>query len=216
MGNEDQSAQDKTSIMTLHAAKGLEFATIFLPGWEEGIFPNQLSMDDHGVAGLEEERRLAYVGLTRAKTKAFILYAASRQVFGQWQNPLPSRFIEELPDAYIERRSSLYQGAGSASGLRHEPVDWAVSPKGYGAGWRRAYNKSETLAERRAKSKTIDGSARRIRPSETITCDFAIGERVFHEKFGYGLIEDVDGDKLDVNFETSGLKRIVDSFVRPA
>lgn len=216
MENEQDTDQDKTSIMTLHGAKGLEFETVFLPGWEEGIFPNQLAMDDHGLAGLEEERRLAYVGLTRAKRKAFIFHAASRQVFGQWQNPLPSRFLDELPEAHIERQSSFTSGTGSISNLQLEPVDWGARPAGYGAGWRRAHQKGESLAERRARSRTIDGRARRIKPSREITTEFAIGERVFHQKFGYGLIEDVDGDKLDVMFETSGLKRIVGSFVQPA
>jgi DNA helicase-2/ATP-dependent DNA helicase PcrA len=216
MGNAEEVGQDKASIMTLHAAKGLEFKTVFLPGWEEGIFPNQLAMDDHGLAGLEEERRLAYVGLTRAKSKAFILHAASRQVFGQWQNPLPSRFLDELPDAHVERQSSFTRGAGHAANLHQEPVDWGARPAGYGSGWRRAHQKSESLAERRARSKTIEGTARRIKPSNEIAAEFAIGERVFHQKFGYGVIEDVDGDKLDVSFETSGLKRIVGSFVQPA
>ncbi|MEE8371116.1 MAG: UvrD-helicase domain-containing protein [Sphingomonadales bacterium] len=217
MDNQEDSSSEKVSIMTLHGAKGLEFDNVFLPGWEEGMFPNQMALDEKGLEGLEEERRLAYVGLTRAGKRVYILHASSRLVFGQWQTPLPSRFLDELPAEFTEVESVIAEAPRRAGGFAEGRADWNVQAKGYGAGWNRARQKTESLAEKRARSRTIEGRARRIshRPEE-VTSSYAIGERIFHEKFGYGIIEDVDGNKLDVMFETSGLKRIVDSFVAPA
>lgn len=121
MENEQNDAQEKVTIMTLHAAKGLEFDYVFLPGWEEGVFPHQRAMDESGVKGLEEERRLAYVGITRARKRATILYAANRRIYNQWQSALPSRFVDELPDEHIERISDT--GLGGHGG-NHSPGAW--------------------------------------------------------------------------------------------
>jgi len=194
MANEQTDADEKFSIMTLHSAKGLEFDTVFLAGWEEGVFPNPLALDEAGLAGLEEERRLAYVGLTRAKRKAHVLYASERQIYGQWQSSLPSRFLEDLPKANIEFVSDIRVYAPRRGGM--ETLD--AHP-----GQRRG-------------SRLIEGKARRLAPKEPETSEFAVGERVFHDKFGYGVIEDVDGRKLSVAFEQSGPKKIMDSFIRRA
>jgi len=246
MENAAGGNMEQLSIMTMHAAKGLEFDHVFLPGWEEGVFPNQRALDDSGLTGLEEERRLAYVGLTRARQSATIVYAGSRQLFGQWQDLIPSRFLDDLPEDHVERHSNLgYSGdSGYASGYgggysrvqedsNYTPPSGGSSPgwqratsKGYtpGQGYTRGYTaeKNEpTRAERIAKNRPpiIEGQARKAtasRAKPTIISDFAIGERVFHEKFGYGLIEDIDGNKLEVNFEHSGSKKIMDNFVERA
>jgi ATP-dependent DNA helicase UvrD/PcrA len=197
MANEQTDAVEKFSIMTLHSAKGLEFDTVFLAGWEEGVFPNPLALDDMGLAGLEEERRLAYVGLTRAKRKAHVLYASERQIYGQWQSSLPSRFLEELPKDTTEFVSDIRVYAPPR---RDGSESFEVS----------------SVPGKRGRHRLIEGTARRLAPKEPETSDFAVGERVFHDKFGYGLIEDVDGRKLSVTFEQSGLKKIMDSFVRRA
>lgn len=191
MATETTDSDEKFSIMTLHSAKGLEFDTVFLAGWEEGVFPNALTLDESGLAGLEEERRLAYVGLTRAKRQAHILYACERQIFGQWQSQIPSRFIDELPKEHINFSSDIAVYA-AASDNAMQAAD--------GGNWRR-------------RGKLIEGSARHM-PIRSEVSDYAVGERVFHEKFGYGTIEDVEGRKLSVKFETSGVKKIMDDFVR--
>ena len=232
MEMEQDGGTDKVSIMTLHGAKGLEFDTVFLPGWEEGIFPSQLTLDESGLKGLEEERRLAYVGLTRARKKAHILFAGTRMIFGKWQSALPSRFIDELPAEHVEQSAAagLYGAATAfrAASKRRDGSDrdeWDQSAgtdeaedlgnrTGHmGPGWKRAVRKG--FASGRRGPMTIDGSARHVKrkPRPVPVSDFAIGERVFHDKFGYGIVEDVDGDKLEVNFETTGSKKIMDSFV---
>ncbi len=237
MEMEQDKGTDKVSIMTLHGAKGLEFDTIFLPGWEEGIFPSQRTLDEQGLKGLEEERRLAYVGLTRARKRAHILFAGTRLIFGKWQSALPSRFIDELPAEHVEQSAAagLYGAATAfrAASKRRDGSDgdeWDQSTGSdeaedlgnrtghMGPGWQRAARKSAVrkgFASGRQGPMTIDGSARRVKhkPRPVPVSDFAIGERVFHDKFGYGVVEDVDGDKLEVNFETTGSKKIMDSFV---
>ena len=208
MENENTSSDDQVTLMTLHAAKGLEFDTVFLPGWEEGMFPNQRALDESGNAGLEEERRLAYVGLTRARKRAMIYCAANRQVHGQWVSALPSRFLSELPEEKITIASEpglmgntsggLSGGAGGAGSWRGSGYDW-----GSGS-WRRPSAAS--------KGKVVDAAWEVIsRPAKTGL--FGVGERVFHQKFGYGTISGVDGNKLHVDFEKSDSKTVVDSFV---
>jgi DNA helicase-2/ATP-dependent DNA helicase PcrA len=207
MDNEDLATTDKVTVMTLHGAKGLEFDTVFLPGWEEGLFPHQRALDETGVQGLEEERRLAYVGITRAKRCALISFAANRRTFGQWQSSLPSRFIDELPPGHVERAGSLGVSSGVSSGQMsggyHDgPSDVfkAKTKAGYGAGWKRA-------AQRRPADDIVYASARVTQGG------LGVGQRVFHQKFGYGTIRSLDGDKLDIDFEKAGFKKVMASFV---
>ena len=177
---------DSISLMTLHRAKGLEFDIVFLPGWEEGLFPHQRAMDENGLAGLEEERRLAYVGITRARRHVVISSAMCRMVAGRWLTPFPSRFIDELPDEHVER-----QGEGAFG----ETPAWR-----YGAGGGRV----------------IDAPAWEVKPREDRIGQFKVGQRVFHRKFGYGAVRAIEREKLTVDFETSGDKTLINSFVEPA
>ncbi len=203
MENQENKTEDKVSLMTLHAAKGLEFDTVFLPGWEEGVFPHQRSLDEEGLKGLEEERRLAYVGVTRARKEASILYAANRRIYNQWQNFLPSRFIEELPDEHVEHASDqgLYGGIGAQSSLRETIRSFEYeSPKSRG----------------HAMDGTVIEGEVWLAPSKKDSGKLAVGNRIFHQKFGYGKVVSADGNKLEVAFEKAGTKKIIDSFVEPA
>jgi DNA helicase-2/ATP-dependent DNA helicase PcrA len=200
----EKAGSDMVSIMTLHAAKGLEFDTVFLPGWEEGLFPNQRALDDKGLAGLEEERRLAYVGLTRARKRAYVSFAANRRVFNQWQSAIPSRFLKELPTDQLAESSDagLYAtySAGHHGGLRDHASGFdyeSLGVRGKRTRWR-----DETLDDRRA----VEGDK----------VDLSVGQRVFHQKFGYGRIIAVDGNKLDIEFEKAGSKKVLDSFIEAA
>lgn len=199
MENEERSDTAKLSIMTLHGAKGLEFATVFLPGWEEGLFPNQRSLDEGGLASLEEERRLAYVGITRARKHAMISFAANRRVYGQWQSATPSRFIDELPADHIDvfSESGVYARQDAATKTMVDPFSGVD-------GIPRSRRRMIEAARSPAYKPAGDGSG------------FSIGLRVFHQKFGYGKITYVDGDKLDIDFEKAGPKRVMASFVLPA
>lgn len=229
MENDNNDTNEKVSLMTLHGAKGLEFDTVFLPGWEEGLFPNQRALDETGVKGLEEERRLAYVGITRAKKKAHIYFAGNRQVFGQWQSSLPSRFIDELPADHIEMESNqgLYGNQRqSRGGWGDDYADEGYFTSGgdkYGPGWQRAqsWRQEQTgYSQRPQRSSppviTQTPSRPKKKKAPAPISDFAIGERVFHQKFGYGMIEDVEGNKLLVEFDKAGAKRVVDTFVTRA
>lgn len=203
MENQENKTEDKVSLMTLHAAKGLEFDTVFLPGWEEGVFPHQRSLDEEGLKGLEEERRLAYVGVTRARKEASILYAANRRIYNQWQNFLPSRFIEELPDEHVEHASDqgLHGGIGAQSSLRETIRSFEYeSPKSRG----------------HARDGTVIEGEVWLAPSKKDSGKLAVGNRIFHQKFGYGKVVSADGNKLEVAFEKAGTKKIIDSFVEPA
>ena len=193
MENEEQAGADRISMMTMHGAKGLEFDTVFLPGWEEGVFPSQRSMDENGNKGLEEERRLAYVGLTRAKKRAIVSYAANRRIYANWQSSIPSRFVEELPEEHVER-------AGSAALARDARL---LAPSLFGNG---------PLVARR--QRTPESWEQPGRPAQTEVFD--IGQRVFHEKFGYGIVTSTDDDRLDIDFEKAGQKRVLDRFVARA
>jgi DNA helicase-2/ATP-dependent DNA helicase PcrA len=203
----------KVSIMTLHAAKGLEFPMVFLPGWEDGLFPSQRSMDETGLKGLEEERRLAYVGITRAEEVCTISFAANRRVFGQWQNSMPSRFIDELPEEHVEVLTppGLYGGGYGAAAPTSTLHDAAAEANVYNSpGWRRlqARSQARTVSQpRESKNTVIDLTA---------TSSFSVGERVFHQKFGYGAIAGIEGDKLEIAFEKAGTKKVVAKFVSAA
>ncbi len=211
MDTDSGDAQDKVNLMTLHAAKGLEFDTVFLPGWEEGVFPNQRALDDQGRAGLEEERRLAHVGLTRAKKRLRIYFAINRRIHGLWNNTLPSRFLDELPEEHVNVREAA--GGFSEPRSRFDRVEPFSS--GYGTpGWQRAQARKENNGERGRFVKTpvtIEGTV--IDTSSATASQFSRGERVFHQKFGYGRIKEVDGTKLTVDFDKAGEKRVVGSFV---
>ncbi len=194
MENEERAEGDKVSLMTLHGAKGLEFDTVFLPGWEEGIFPNQRSMDESGNKGLEEERRLAYVGLTRARRRAIVSHAQNRRIYANWQQSIPSRFLEELPAEHVEH-------TGSAAMARDNLVIAAT-----------AFSGQFPLVARRPR--VIDAWEQPARPARTD--QIPVGARVFHTKFGYGIVTAAEDDKLDVRFETSGDKRVLDRFLERA
>jgi len=216
MDNENEEQGEKVSIMTLHAAKGLEFPAVFLPGWEDGLFPSQRSMDESGLKGVEEERRLAYVGITRAEEICTISFAGNRRVYGQWQSQLPSRFIDELPEDHVEVLTppGLYGGGYGAaaggsvqSGLETRAAEANVynSP-----GWRRLQSRAgdrPVSQPRDSKSSVIDAQA---------ISAHTLGERVFHQKFGYGAIIGVEGDKLEIDFEKAGVKKVVARFVTAA
>jgi DNA helicase-2/ATP-dependent DNA helicase PcrA len=212
---EKNDQEEEVSIMTLHSAKGLEFPLILLPGWEEGTFPSQRSMDEAGSEGLEEERRLAYVGITRARERAKIYFAANRQIYGSWQSSLPSRFIDELPPENVSAGSETgYYDNNSINEVKIEITSEfpdSASRRYNSPGWQRyKTHKSKTLYDRQFEgkfSKKLDAYA---------TQKFKIGERIFHQKFGYGKIQTVDGNKLNVDFEKAGHKKVLDSFVDPA
>ncbi len=212
------AGDDAVQIMTLHAAKGLEFPLVFLPGWEEGVFPSQRSMDEHGERGLEEERRLAYVGLTRAREEARISFAANRQVYGRWTSQLPSRFVDELPHASVEAASETgYYGGGP--GLKQTGSTWDETHYGSGydsPGWKRAQSRGYAGGPP-GRTQVIEGEGRLVAISDPARPSaYARGDRVFHQKFGYGQVTVVEGNKLTVAFETAGEKKVIDSFIQPA
>ncbi len=217
---------ERASIMTLHAAKGLEFDTVFLPGWEEGLFPHQRALDEQGLAGLEEERRLAYVGITRARKSARISFAQNRRTRGLYQSATPSRFVDELPEdsvEVIEAKSpfgSTYASFGRQNPYGASRFDDAPQPfrSSYETpGWQRA--KDAWKAQGRAASTgpmrrtppTIEGQL--IASSSDDSCDFSVGDRVRHQKFGGGTVREVDGNKLTIEFDTGDRKRVVASFL---
>ena len=201
--NEAQSGGEAVNIMTLHGAKGLEFDSVFLPGWEEGLFPHSRALDEGGIAALEEERRLAYVGLTRAKRRAVVSFAANRRIFDRWQSALPSRFVAELPEADVDRRIAIGLHGGATP--MHARVGF---DDGYAAGhrMRRAGLAAPTPS-------TIDGQAETVVTSDPEGTRFSVGERIFHQRFGYGRIRAVEGNKLQVEFDHAGSKKVIDSFV---
>jgi len=203
--------------MTLHAAKGLEFPLVFLPGWEEGIFPSQRSLDEKGAVALEEERRLAYVGITRAQELCRISFAANRQIYGRWQSAIPSRFIDELPEEHVDVVSEpgLYGNAASNmenhsqfTGERQKEDTYYDNPA-----WQRARNASTRGTN---KPPQIEGRAKTISAKAPGKSKFKAGQRVFHQKFGYGKVKATEGQKLSVDFDHSGLKKIMESFVEGA
>jgi len=201
--------RDLVSLMTLHAAKGLEFDTVFLPGWEEGLFPNQRALDESGTRALEEERRLAYVGLTRARRQAILSFAANRLLHGSWTPAIPSRFVDELPKDHIQVESDpgLY---GAVSG------GFGTADSGFAEGRAQRWSPGMARARRRRANEgayvELSGAAADPRPG----AGFSRGARIFHRKFGYGTVDSVEGDRLDIAFDKAGRKKVIASFVVPA
>ena len=213
MDTDSGDQEEKVSLMTLHAAKGLEFGTVFLPGWEEGLFPHQRSLDENGRAGLEEERRLAYVGLTRAKCRANLFFATNRRIHGLWQSTASSRFLDELPDDNVEvidtgSLRTSQSGYGHSRFDEREPFASTYSTPG----WQRAQkNRGRAASNPWKEPPMIEGEV--LARSTGTDSAYSVGERVFHQKFGYGRITSVDGNKLTIDFEHSGSKRVLDSFI---
>ncbi|MEL6957494.1 MAG: 3'-5' exonuclease, partial [Pseudomonadota bacterium] len=221
MDNASEEAEDKVTIMTLHAAKGLEYPAVFLPGWEDGLFPSQRSMDESGLKGLEEERRLAYVGITRAEEICTISFASNRRVYGQWQSQMPSRFVDELPEDHVDVLTppGLYGGGFGAAGMSasanpasmgmaSDLHDKAASADVYNSpGWRRLQAKSQhrpMSQPQESRNMVIDMNA---------TSSHTVGDRVFHQKFGYGEVMEIEGDKLVIEFDKAGTKKVVAKFI---
>lgn len=220
MDNDAASDDEKVTIMTIHAAKGLEFGHVFLVGWEDGVFPSQRALDEGGTASLEEERRLAYVAITRARHSCTIFHAANRRIYGQWTSSIPSRFISELPDAHVVHETSMAGGESlwrANWSAQSDPFAHVARSTGRGPGWQRGRSASSSGSS----NNTV---ATRVKESRTSAIslgnkgrgDVSIGQRVFHEKFGYGVIADIEGNKLEIEFEQSGRKRVLDSFITPA
>src|SRR5438876_284633 len=247
----EKTEGEAVSIMTLHSAKGLEFDTVFLPGWEEGLFPHQRTLDDQGRAGLEEERRLAHVGITRARRRVNIYFAANRHMHGLWSSNIPSRFLDELPEADVEVTESKggFSAYGNTGASRFDEMTHFGSSYGT-PGWQRArargrfghdgfdddgYSKRDGATDdaasasspRRSEGGGVHASVRRkprtrlpltiegelVAKSTGTVSEFAIGDRVFHQKFGNGNVTAIDGNKLTIQFDKAGEKRVVDRFV---
>ena len=229
MDNDEARQGERVTIMTIHAAKGLEFDTVYLPGWEEGVFPSQRAMDEGGLASLEEERRLAYVAITRARRKATILHAANRRIYGQWTSSIPSRFLAELPKANINEETTMTGGESlwrAQWSERADPFAHVARPS-RGPGWQRAARIPSPLegeGDSRSRPSGVRASRWGSRPPLEVKAsavslgnkgrdDLALGQRVFHGKFGYGTILDIEGNKLEIEFEKAGRKKVLDSFV---
>ena len=232
MDTEGADQGPQVTIMTIHAAKGLEYDTVFLVGWEEGLFPSQRSLDEGGVASLEEERRLAYVAITRARRRAIIFHAANRRIYGQWTSSIPSRFVAELPRDHIDEHTTMSGGESlwrANWSERADPFADVARGAGRGPGWQRAAGtiapaQSKNFGEKpgggwtsrtftREPSVVKESRASAVSLGNKGRSDLSLGQRVFHQKFGYGTIEEIEGNKLEVEFETAGRKKVLDSFV---
>jgi DNA helicase-2/ATP-dependent DNA helicase PcrA len=238
MDRDGGAEEEAVSLMTLHSAKGLEFDNVFLPGWEEGLFPSQRTLDEQGRAGLEEERRLAHVGLTRARKRAKLYFATNRRIHGTWSTTIPSRFLDELPAHNVEitesKGGSGWGGAGGYGPSRFDNVE-SFGSSYTTPGWQRAqanrarnaggrgfeerqssFNSRDTGGSSRNKRAPLVIEGELIAKSTGTTSDFNLDDRVFHLKFGYGHVVKIDGNKLTIAFEKAGEKKVVDSFVERA
>ncbi len=219
MDNDRGDAEETVTIMTIHAAKGLEFDNVFCVGWEEGVFPSQRAIDEGGLASLEEERRLAYVAITRARRQAMILHAANRRIYGQWTSSIPSRFIEELPEEHIAQESTMSGGASlwranwseNEDPFAHVARDRPERTQTRGPGWRRAVEGGYETHQKRLAEPGRSAASFAAAPRS----DIRIGAMVSHAKFGTGCVIDQEGNKLEIEFEDYGTKRVIDSFVTP-
>ena len=217
MDNERANEGEKVTIMTMHAAKGLEFDHVFLPGWEEGVFPSQRAIDEGGLASLEEERRLAYVAITRAKRRCSIFHAANRRIYGQWTSSIPSRFIEELPEEHVKSETTMTGGASlwranwseTDDPFAHVSSNRPDRSGARGPGWQRALSTKYDATPKRIAEPGRSAASFAAKPRS----DIADGARVFHDKFGYGTVTGQEGNKLTIDFEKAGEKRVLDSFV---
>ncbi|MFN5670901.1 ATP-dependent helicase [Bradyrhizobium sp.] len=237
MDRDGEAGDEAVSLMTLHSAKGLEFDNVFLPGWEEGLFPSQRTLDEQGRAGLEEERRLAHVGLTRARRRAKIYFATNRRIHGTWSTTIPSRFLDELPAHNVEitesKGGSGWGGSGGYGASRFDNLEsfgssystpgWqrAQANRGRGGGGRgggfeerQASFSSDRFSRTTRGPMVIEGEL--VAKSTGTTSEFSLDDRVFHQKFGYGHVVKIDGNKLTIAFEKAGEKKVVDSFVERA
>ncbi|MEM1087774.1 MAG: UvrD-helicase domain-containing protein [Pseudomonadota bacterium] len=208
-----QANGNEVQILTLHGAKGLEWPLVFLPGWEEEVFPSRRSLDESGMKGLEEERRLAYVGITRAREECRISFVANRQIFGRWQSVLPSRFVDELAPEHVEAEADTGYSTmpGGDDGFTGTIEDLGERSSYTSPGWKRL----KENAGRYNSGPVLEGKATII-ASETSQSGFQIGQRIFHDKFGYGKIMDMSGTKLNVDFEKAGVKKVISTFVTAA
>jgi DNA helicase-2/ATP-dependent DNA helicase PcrA len=266
MDRDGGESDEAVSLMTLHSAKGLEFENVFLPGWEEGLFPSKRTLDEQGSAGLEEERRLAHVGLTRARRRAKLYFATNRRIHGTWSTTMPSRFLDELPSANVEitesKGGSGWGGSGGYGPSRFDNVE-SFGSSYTTPGWQRAQanrarnqggrggqdrggfeesqssfsgSRSDTSGSRSdtsgsrgdasgARGDTVTGGFSRnkrgpmviegelVAKSTGTVSEFSLDDRVFHDKFGYGHVVKIDGNKLTIAFDKAGEKKVVDSFV---
>ncbi|PSC05105.1 ATP-dependent DNA helicase [Alsobacter soli] len=222
----DNDSAEKVSIMTLHGAKGLEFDTVFLPGWEEGLFPNQRALDESGKAGLEEERRLAYVGITRARRRCKIYFASNRRIHGMWQSTIPSRFIDELPEKHVEvtEAPAHYGGYGGSRFDRVQPFGSSYDTPGWQRAQARSRESGGGFGESRQSAYGGGGAGRKgplliegeLVAKSSVGSAYAAGDRVFHIKFGNGTVSAVDGNKLTIDFDKAGRKMVLDGFVQKA
>ncbi len=213
MDNDSLAGDEKVTVMTIHAAKGLEFDTVFLVGWEEGVFPSQRALDEGGTASLEEERRLAYVAITRARRRCTILHAANRRIYGQWTSSIPSRFVDELPKAHVESETTMTGGASlwrANWSERDDPFADLERGTGRGPGWQRAAGSGQFVRE---PPRIVEARRSAVTAGNPGRSDLSLGQRVFHQKFGYGAIAAIEGNKLEIDFDLAGRKRVLDSFV---
>jgi DNA helicase-2/ATP-dependent DNA helicase PcrA len=219
MDNDANDGGAKVTIMTVHAAKGLEFDTVFLVGWEEGLFPSQRALDEGGTKSLEEERRLAYVAITRARRRCVIIHAANRRIYGQWTSSIPSRFVGELPEEHVEAETTMSGGESlwrAQWSERTDPFAHLERGTGRGLGWQRAAALGEPTTRSGNGGRILEVKASAASYAAKPRSDVSIGQRVFHTKFGYGTVEGIEGNKLAIAFEQSGTKHVLDSFVTPA